>query len=90
MNIQPAVKEGLIPFRGYRTWHRLVGDDEESGKAPLLCLHGGPGASWDYFEPLEAIAESGRCVVFYDQLGSGNSDEPHNPSMYTVELYVEK
>ena len=90
MNTLMFVKEGFVPFRGYRTWYRLVGDDEESGKAPLMCLHGGPGASWDYLEPLEAVAKTGRRVVFYDQLGSGNSDEPHNPSMYTVELYVEE
>lgn len=90
VNTQIPIKEGFIPFRGYRTWYRIVGDQEEPGKVPLMCLHGGPGASWDYLEPLEAIANTGRRVIFYDQLGSGNSDEPHNPSMYAVELYVDE
>jgi hypothetical protein len=35
--------EGFIPFRGYNVWYRMVGDREEPGKLPLLCLHGGPG-----------------------------------------------
>ncbi len=74
-------KEGFIPFRGYNTWYRIVGNQEEPGKFPLMCLHGGPGASWDYFEPLETFVNSGRRVIFYDQLGAGNSDEPHDPSM---------
>jgi proline-specific peptidase len=84
------IKEGFVSFRDYKTWYRIVGDKEKPGKLPLICLHGGPGATWDYLEPLEAIAHTGRRVIFYDQLGSGNSDEPHNPSMYTVELYVEE
>jgi L-proline amide hydrolase len=85
----PAI-EGYIPFRGYRTWYRIVGNGEEPGKLPLLVLHGGPGASHDYLEPLEAMANTGRRVIFYDQLGGGNSDHPHNPSMWTVELFVEE
>jgi proline-specific peptidase len=90
MHTGMPIKEGFIPFRGYKTWYRVVGEQEEPGKYPLLCLHGGPGASWDYLEPLEAMTATGRRVVFYDQLGCGNSDEPHNPSMYTVDLYVEE
>ena len=82
--------EGFIPFRGYRTWYHIVGKGEEPGKLPLLVLHGGPGASYDYLEPLEAMAKTGRRVIFYDQLGGGNSDHPHNPSMWTVELFVEE
>jgi pimeloyl-ACP methyl ester carboxylesterase len=68
----------------------MVGNGEEPGKLPLLVLHGGPGASHDYLEPLEAMAKTGRRVIFYDQLGGGNSDHPHNPSMWTVELFVEE
>jgi len=84
------VQEGFIPFRGYRTWHRMVGTPESSGKLPVICLHGGPGSNHDYLEPLEALASSGRRVVFYDQLGSGNSDQPHDPALWTVGLFVEE
>ncbi len=89
MQTFPAT-EGFIPFHGYRTWYRIVGNAEEPGKLPLLVLHGGPGASFDYMEPLQTMASTGRRVIFYDQLGGGNSDHPHNPSMWTVELFVEE
>ena len=82
--------EGFIPFHGYQTWYCIVGNGEEPGKLPLLVLHGGPGVSHDYLEPLEAMTNTGRRVIFYDQLGGGNSDHPHNPSLWTVELFVEE
>jgi L-proline amide hydrolase len=88
MNHDFQIREGKINFRGYQTWYRIVGSDEQPGKWPLLCLHGGPGAPHDYLEPLEAMAATGRRVIFYDQLGCGHSDQPHNPGLWTVELYV--
>ena len=82
--------EGRIPFRGYETWYRTVGP-EEADAVPLLCLHGGPGANWLHVKPYEVLADE-RQVVFYDQLGSGNSvvSEPHDPAMWTPELFVEE
>ena len=89
MSAAQAVREGTIPFHGYQTWYRVVGDEEDPGKFPLLCLHGGPGAAHDYLESLEAMAETGRRVIFYDQLGCAKSSigEP-KPEMWTVELYL--
>ena len=86
-----SVTEGTIPFHGSHSWYRVIGRGEGPGKLPVLCLHGGPGASWDYLEPLEGLAR-GRRVVFYDQIGSGNSPfQPvHDPSMWSVELFVEE
>ncbi len=89
MNHQMPAEEGFVTFRGYRVWYRRVGG-ESHGKVPLLCLHGGPGATHDYLEPLEALASTGRSVVLYDQLGSGNSDHPHDPSLWKVPLFVEE
>lgn len=83
-------REGFIPLHGFRVWYRIVGEREDPGKSPLLVLHGGPGAAHDYLEPLEAMAATGRRVVLYDQLGCGRSDKPHNPSMWTVGLFVEE
>ena len=82
--------EGFVPFRGYRTWYRVAGEGEEPGKLPLLCLHGGPGGTHDYLEPLEGMAETGRRTIFYDQLGCGRSDLPDDPSLWTVELFVDE
>ncbi|MGP8163044.1 MAG: proline iminopeptidase-family hydrolase [Acidimicrobiales bacterium] len=87
----PPIREGFVPFAGHRSWYRVVGDGETAGRLPLLCLHGGPGATWHHMEPYGELAE-GRRVVFYDQLGCGNSAvaEPHDPSMWTLELYLEE
>ena len=90
MDIGMSTQEGFIPFRGHKVWYRIVGDREKPGKLPLLCLHGGPGASHDYLEPLEAMAATGRRTIFYDQLGAGNSDHPHDPALWTVGLFIEE
>ena len=83
--------EGFAPFRGHRTWYRVVGDDQSDGKLPVVLLHGGPGATHDYLEPLEALAETGgRRVVFYDQIGCGKSDLPEDDSLWVVETFVEE
>ena len=87
------VSEGFVPFRGFRTWYRIVGDLAQLGgpaKLPLLALHGGPGESHDYLEPLEELADTGRLINFYDQLGGGNSDQPNDPSLWSIELFLEE
>jgi len=85
-----SITEGFIPFRSWKTWYRVVGKQEEAGRLPLLCLHGGPGATHDYFGSLEAFSSSGRRVILYDQLGWGNSDHIHDPAMWTIELFVDE
>jgi L-proline amide hydrolase len=82
--------EGRLPFRGHEVWYRIVGDGEEPGRLPVLLLHGGPGGTHDYLESLEALAATGRRAIFYDQLGCGRSDLPDDPSLYTVELFVDE
>jgi proline-specific peptidase len=85
------VNEGTIPYKGFETWDRIVGEGEEPGKFPLLCLHGGPGAAHDYLESLDAMAGTGRRVIYYDQIGCSRSSLPvSKPEMWTVELYVEE
>jgi L-proline amide hydrolase len=86
------VSEGFVPFRGFRIWYRVVGDlaQLEPAMFPLLVLHGGPGGPSDYLEPLEELADSGRPIVFYDQLGCGNSDQPNDPALWSVELFLEE
>jgi len=79
------VKEGLLAVPGGKVWYRMVGE----GGIPLLCLHGGPGIPHDYLENLEDLAE-GRTVVFYDQLGCGNSERPDDASLWTLERAIEE
>ena len=53
-------------------------------------LHGGPGGTHDPLEGLGALAEQGRRVVLYDQLGSGESSRPDDASLWTVETFIEQ
>jgi L-proline amide hydrolase len=82
--------EGFVPFRDYRTWYRVVGDEQSETKLPVVLLHGGPGGTHDYLEPLETLAETGRRVVFYDQIGCGKSDLPEDDSLWVVETFVDE
>eukprot|EP00388_Colpodella_angusta_P007010 GDKJ01020173.1.p1 GENE.GDKJ01020173.1~~GDKJ01020173.1.p1 ORF type:complete len:355 (+),score=46.94 GDKJ01020173.1:95-1159(+) len=62
-------------------------------KDPVLLIHGGPGSSHLYFEPMKYLACYGRKVIMYDQLGSGASDWPdmdENPWIKTIDYYVEE
>jgi len=78
-------REGYVEVPGGRVWYRSVGD----GGIPLLCLHGGPGFTHFYLQDLERLAVH-RQVIFYDQLGCGNSDRPDDNSLWTVERFVEE
>ena len=44
------ITEGYMPFHGYQTYYRIVGEQKDNGKAPLICLHGGPGSTHNYYE----------------------------------------
>jgi len=79
------VIEGYIPVTGGNIWYKIVGANRKN--IPLLVLHGGPGAPHDYLEPLEALSDE-RPVIFYDQLGCGNSDRPGDLSLWTIERFV--
>ena len=53
---QRPITEGYMPFMGYQTYYRIVG--EASDKPALLLLHGGPGSTHNYFEVLDRIADT--------------------------------
>ena len=81
--------EGQITWDGHRTWFRVAGDIGASEKLPLVVLHGGPGAPSYYLNSLAELADTGRPVVLYDQLGCGRSDRvPDAPSdFWTIDLF---
>src|SRR5204863_17521 len=74
------------------TWYRVVRDlrpGDAGEPAPLVVLHGGPGATHDYLLSLADLADGG-AVIHYDQLGNGRST--HYPErgadFWTVDLFV--
>lgn len=81
------IKEGYMPFMGYRTYYRIAGECAP-GKFPLLTMHGGPGSTHNYFELLDSIAESGHAVISYDQLGCGESYLDGHPELWTLETWM--
>jgi proline iminopeptidase len=82
-----AVREGYVPVSDGRVWYRITGAEQPG--IPLLCLHGGPGAPHDYLVTLEGFADE-RPVVFYDQMGCGNSERPRDPAHWTIGQFVEE
>ncbi|MGC1420021.1 MAG: proline iminopeptidase-family hydrolase [Acidimicrobiales bacterium] len=87
----PDVITGVVPFGGHETWYRVTGD-LTSDKTPLVAVHGGPGCTHDYLLALTALADQGRAVIHYDQLGGGKST--HLPDkgveFWTVGLFLEE
>lgn len=91
MIVEEYNQEGFISFRGYKTWYGIVGDPAlpDPGKFPVLTLHGLP-VSHESLEPLGKLIETGRPVIFYDQLGCGKSDQPEDESIWSMALFAEQ
>ncbi|HEV2486116.1 MAG TPA: proline iminopeptidase-family hydrolase [Terracidiphilus sp.] len=82
---------GVYPQReGFVDAHGVLIYYVEFGKGPpLVVLHGGPGASHDYFLPwLLPLARTHR-LIFIDERGSGRSERLEDTSRYTIEAMVE-
>ena len=76
--------EGFVDAHGVMIYYMTVGRG-----APLLIVHGGPGASHDYFLPYLLSLARHNKLVFIDERGSGKSEKLDDPSGYTVEKMVE-
>jgi proline iminopeptidase len=61
------------------------------GPVKVLLLHGGPGVSHEYLEAMESfLPEAGIEMYYYDQLSVNYSDQPKDPSLWTLERYCEE
>lgn len=70
---------------GYHLWTRTVGH----GDIKLLCLHGGPGGTHEYWENFgDELADLGVQVSMYDQLGSFYSDQPDYSDPQIAAKYI--
>jgi proline-specific peptidase len=76
--------EGTIAVPGGNVWYQRVGG---GAGLPLLVIHGGPGLPHIYLSSLERLADE-REVIFWDQLGCGNSECPPDAELWTMERSV--
>jgi proline iminopeptidase len=76
------------PKGKFNVWTKKIGNNP---KIKLLLLNGGPGATHEYFECMESfLPAEGIELIYYDQLGCGNSDNPKDTSMWSLPRYVEE
>jgi len=78
------INQGFVDANGIMIYYEEFGKGE-----PLMIVHGGPGASHDYFLPyLTPLARHNR-LIFIDERGSGQSERLEDSTQYTVENMVE-
>ena len=85
--VRPAelVDEGRITVeQGHTIAYRTYG----TGTRTLVGLHGGPGPSSAYIARLNEVLGDDMRLVLYDQLGSGDSDWPDDPSLWQVQRFI--
>ena len=81
------VVTGRMPFQGFETYYRIVG--EKTDLAPLLLIHGGPGSTHNYFEVLDSLAEtSHRQIISYDQIGCGESYVEGHKELWSLRTWT--
>jgi len=79
-----VAEEGFVDAHGVLIYYKALGRGQ-----PLVVLHGGPGASHDYFLPYLLPLVRRNRVIFIDERGSGRSQKLENPAAYTVENMAE-
>ncbi|MFW6027204.1 MAG: proline iminopeptidase-family hydrolase, partial [bacterium] len=76
------------PHGEFRVWTKRTGNNP---RIKLLLLHGGPGATHEYFEAADSfLPGAGVEYYYYDQLGSTRSDQPDDKRLWTIPRFVEE
>ncbi len=72
----------------FQIWTKRVGDNP---RIKVLLLSGGPGASHEYLECVESFfPREGIEFIYYDQLGTGRSDNPGDTTLYNLQRSVDE
>lgn len=67
-------------------WFRVAGEPSDT---PIIFLHGGPGQGSQTFQAsVGPVIEQFATVVYYDQRGSGRSQRPSDPDLYSLPILV--
>jgi proline iminopeptidase len=76
------------PRGRFNVWTKRVGNNPDM---KMLLLHGGPGATHEYLEAFDSyLPAAGVEYYYYDQLGSGFSDNPEEPSLWELDRFVDE
>jgi proline iminopeptidase len=76
------------PKGQFKVWTKRVGNNPT---VKVLLLHGGPGATHEYFEAFDSyFPGAGIEYYYYDQLGSYYSDQPKEPELWDLPRFVEE
>jgi proline iminopeptidase len=76
------------PKGDFHVWTKRFGNNPT---AKLLFLHGGPAATHEYFEAADAYLPAANIeYYYYDQLGSGFSDQPDDPDLWQIDRFVDE
>ncbi len=76
------------PKGKFNIWTKRIGNNPQ---IKLLLLNGGPGLTHEYFECFESfLPGEGIEIIYYDQLGCGNSDNSKDTSLWDLARYVEE
>jgi len=81
----PIDTEFFIPIEKTNLYARVVGNPD---KPIIITLHGGPGAFNVDHEFFRNVFEKDYLMVYFDQRGSGKSDEWRDKSMLTTDQFV--
>lgn len=76
------------PAGTFRVWTKRTGNNPS---CRVLLLHGGPGGTHEYLLGFDSfLPAAGVEYYYYDQLGSGWSDRPDDPSLVDLDRYVDE
>ena len=76
------------PQGSFHVWTKRVGNNP---RIKVLLLHGGPGATHEYFEAFDSyFPAAGIEYYYYDQLGSAYSDQPDQPALWELQRFVDE
>ncbi len=76
------------PKGTFNVWTKRIGNNPT---LKVLLLHGGPGATHDYFEAFDSFFPGEEIeYYYYDQLGSGRSENPADPDFWDLDRFVDE
>lgn len=71
--------------------YKVIAYEFGSGDEVVFLANGGPGLPCDYLREAHApLIDQGYRVIAVDQLGTGASDRPTDPALWTIGRYVEE